>query len=95
MIKRLMVSLLFAAAVAVPAQAQADSFQACTPPQHMNNFGIPIAASPSLWVNPSCAGPQSGRRCAWTHLPKSGDGCINYPPVASPVGNVRATGTPG
>ena len=45
MIKRLMVSILFAAAVAVPAQAQADSFQACTPPQHMNNFGIPIAAT--------------------------------------------------
>jgi hypothetical protein len=92
--KRLMVCILFAAAVAVPVQAHADSFQACTPPQHMNNFGIPIAATPSLWVNPSCAGPQSGRRCAWTHLPRTGDGCINYPPVASPVGNVRAAGTP-
>jgi hypothetical protein len=39
-----------------------------------------LAATPALWVNPSCAGPQSGRRCAWTHLPNS-DGCINYPPV--------------
>ena len=92
--KRLMVCLLFAAAFGVPVQARADSFQACTPPKHMNNFGIPIAATPTLWVNPSCAGPQSGRRCAWTHLPNS-KGCVNYPPVPSPVGNVRAVGTPG
>jgi hypothetical protein len=90
---RLLVAALLAAAVGVPAQAQADSFQACTPPQHMNNFGIPIAATPSLWVNPSCAGPRSGRRCAWTHLPNT-EGCINYPPVASPVGTARAAGRP-
>jgi hypothetical protein len=88
-----MMPIVLAAAFGVPVPAQADSFQACTPPHHMNNFGIPIAATPSLWVNPSCAGPQSGRRCAWTHLPNN-DGCINYPPVASPVGNVRAAGTP-
>ena len=92
--KRLLLVFTVIAGLSVPAQAPGDSFQACTPPQHMNNFGIPIAATPSLWVNPSCAGPHSGRRCAWTHLPHSGDGCINYPPVASPVGNVRVAGTP-
>jgi len=90
---RLLVAVLLAAAVGVPAQAQADSFQACTPPQHMNNFGIPIAATPALWVNPSCAGPRSGRRCAWTHLANT-EGCINYPPVAAPIGETRAAGRP-
>ncbi|MCI4675731.1 hypothetical protein [Candidatus Mycolicibacterium alkanivorans] len=73
--KRLMISVLLVGALGAPAQAQADPFQACTPPQHMNNFGIPIAATPSLWVNPS-------------------DGCINYPPVASPGSNARTAGTP-
>ena len=88
--KRLLLVVAVTTGLGAPAYAHADSFQACTPPQHMNNFGIPIAASPSLWVNPSCAGPQSGRRCAWTHLPATGEGCINYPPVATWTQEVRS-----
>lgn len=93
MMKRLLMVVVVGAALGSPAPAHADSFQSCTPPGYMHNFGIPIAATPSLWLNPSCAGPQSGRRCAWTQLPS--DGCINYPPVASPEGTNRTAGTPG
>ncbi len=86
--RRLLMVVAFSAALGVPVPAQADSLQPCTPPQYMHNFGIPIAATPSLWLNPSCAGPQSGRRCAWSQLPS--DGCINYPPGASLEGANRA-----
>ena len=51
--KRLMVCVLFAAVLAAPMQAHADSFQACTPPQHMNNFGVPIAERSPLRMDSS------------------------------------------
>jgi len=67
-----------AVALGLSEPAHADASGSCFAPAFMNNFGIPIAATPSLWLNPSCEGPQSGRRCAWTHLPV--DGCIDFPP---------------
>ncbi|AQT80061.1 hypothetical protein B1R94_13525 [Mycolicibacterium litorale] len=73
--------------LAVGGSAHAESSGSCFAPAFMNNFGIPIAATPSRWVNPSCEGPQSGRRCAWTQLPSSG--CINFPPAVGSISPAR------
>jgi len=63
--------------------ARADRGPSCFAPEWKQNFGIPIAATPSLWLNPSCAGTEYGRRCSWPRSTTSGGAvpCINYPPV--------------
>lgn len=93
---RVVGAIVVTAAVAVqlatadPGLARAESSGSCFAPAFMNNFGIPIAATPSRWINPSCEGPQFGRRCAWTQLPNRG--CINFPPAVGPIRPARESG---
>lgn len=96
MMGRVIGPILLTAAIAVQVAtvntgvAHGESSGSCFAPAFMNNFGIPIAATPSRWVNPSCAGPQSGRRCAWAQLPSNS--CINFPPAVGSISPARGSG---